>query len=172
MYNYHVSGQSRSYGYARNNYGQFVQATDGRQWYQRLGGRAGFVVTSEIAVTSNPQALGTRLHTQYGTRTETAPAVAHYRLISVADDGAYKAFAVVPGATITGTAAPNETVTVSQAVTVDGVTFDYERQATTNASGRFQTRVAYPGTYTVGNETVTVPDAAVTNGSTVAVSPA
>jgi dolichyl-diphosphooligosaccharide--protein glycosyltransferase len=170
MYNYHVNGQSRSYGYARNTYDQFARATDGRQWYQRLEGRAGFVVTSDFAVTADPRALGTRLHTQYGTRTETAPAVAHYRLISVADEGAYKAFAVVPGATITGTAAPNETVTVNQQITVDGVTFEYERRTTTNASGRFQTRVASPGFYTVGNQTVTVPETAVTNGSTVAAS--
>jgi dolichyl-diphosphooligosaccharide--protein glycosyltransferase len=169
MYNSVVNGESQSYSYARSNYAQFARATDGQQWYQRLQGRAGFVVTTDRTVSENPRALGTRLHTAYGTRTQAAPGVANYRLIGVADDGEYKAFALVPGAVLNGTATPNERVTVQREVTVDGVSFQYVRQTTADGSGRYTVRVPYPGTYQVANRTVTVSESAVINGSTVSV---
>lgn len=169
MYNYFVNGQSRSYSYARQNYARFVRSNDGSQWYQRLHDRTGFVVTTGDTVTDNPRALGTRLHTAYGARTQVAPGLAHYRLIGTADDGDYKAFAVVTGAVLNGTATSNERVTVRREVSVDDVTFQYTRQTTANANGQFSLRVPYPGTYQVNNQTATVPESAVTNGSTVPV---
>lgn len=169
MYNYVVNGESRSYGFARSNYAQFARAIDGPQWYQRLQGRVGFVVTTERVVGENPRALGTHLHTAYGAHTQAAPGVAHYRLISVADEGEYKAFALVPGAALNGTATPNEQVTVQREISVDGVTFQYTRQTTANGNGQYTVRVPYPGTYQVNNRTATVSESAVTNGSTVPV---
>lgn len=166
MYNYFVNGQSQSYGYARNNYDAFLTATDAESWYASARDRVGFVVTIDAGVTE-PDTLGTRLHTAYGSRTAAAPGVGHYRFIGGAADGSRKAFALVPGAVITGTAAPNTVITPRTTVTTDGTQFTYTRRTTTNETGAFSVRVAYPGTYHVGNRTVTVTDAAVTNGTTV-----
>lgn len=169
MYGSVMNGESHSYPYARSNYVRFASGTDGQQWYQRLQGWAGFVVTTDRTISENPRALGTRLYTAHGTRTQAAPGVAHYRLIDVAGDGEYKTFALVQGAVLTGTATPNERVTVQREVSVGGVTFQYTRQTTANANGRYTVRVPYPGTYQVTNRTVTVSESAVTNATTVSI---
>ena len=168
-YNYVVNSQAQSYAYARANYGRFVTATNPKPWYDRIQGRVGFVITTSSAVTDTT-AMGTRLHEAHGSRTDGAKGLAHYRLISTGDAGSIKAFAVVPGARLTGSANPGSTVTVNTTVTVEETTFNYRRQTTTGPNGSFVVSVAYPGQYQVGTQSVTVPAAAVQNNSTIALS--
>ncbi|WP_435063668.1 STT3 domain-containing protein [Halobaculum sp. EA56] len=165
-YNYFVNGHSRSYGYAQANYAAFVSDTDGGRWYERLRDRAGFVVVTPDVV-GNESQLGTRLYREHGSRANGTAGLAHYRLQYVSGSGEYKVFTLVPGATVRGTAAPNATVTVETTVEVAGASFTYTRQARTDANGTYAVRVAHPGTYRLPNGTVTVPESAVTNGTTV-----
>jgi dolichyl-diphosphooligosaccharide--protein glycosyltransferase len=174
MYNYFVSGESRSYGYARQNYGTFLGTTDPPQAYDQISSRVGYVVTTAEQV-DEPTAMYVRLHENAGSRNGDVAGLGHYRPVFVSEDGEYKAFAVVPGATVTGTGAPNTTVSVSTTVTVSDQELTYERETTTDATGAFTTTVANPGTYTVtsgadGSETtVDVPEAAVNDGGNVTV---
>jgi len=59
--------------------------------------------------------------------------------------------------------------TVELSVQVDGEGFEtsYERTVQTNATGGYSVTVPYPGTYTVGEETIRVSEAAVVEGETV-----
>jgi dolichyl-diphosphooligosaccharide--protein glycosyltransferase len=174
MYNYLVNGESRSYGYARQNYGTFLGTTDPAQAYDQISGRVGYVVTTAEQV-DKPTAMAVRLHEHAGSRNGEVAGLGHYRSVFVSEDGEYKAFAVVPGAIVTGTGASNTTVSVSTTVTVSDQELTYERETTTDATGAFSVTVANPGTYTVtsdaaGSETtVDVPEAAVNDGGNVTV---
>ncbi|MBV0925222.1 hypothetical protein KTS45_13535 [Halomicroarcula limicola] len=174
VYNYFVSGESRSYAYAQNNYADFATSTNPEEWYDRLSGRAGYVVVQSDTPVNASRAIHTRLYESYGSRTEQAPGVAHYRPVFATADGRYKAFALVPGGTIEGTAAPNATVTASTTLSVSNQTVEYQRQTTAGSDGAFSVTVANPGTYTVttGNKTreVVVSEEAVTEGGNVSVS--
>ncbi|QLG61101.1 hypothetical protein [Halorarum salinum] len=166
VYNYFVNGESRSYGYAQSNYVDFVGSQDPAEWYDRLDGRAGYVVTTPIVV-GNETMLGTRLQVNNGSRTDAAPGLAHYRLIHTETDGEYKVFELVDGAVIQGEAEPNETVTVRTDVELENFSFTYVRETTADANGTYSVRVAHPGEYQLGNESVSVPESAVENGTTV-----
>jgi len=167
FYNFYVNGHSRSYGYAQSHFEPFVTSNDSVRWYKRLHGR-GFVVTTPDVV-GKPDQLGTRLQKYDGAASPTSPALVHFRLVHVTAGGRYKVFAVVPGAVIEGTAAPKTAVWANATVTVSGEQFEYGRRASANAKGRFAIRVAQPGTYRVGNATVTVPASAVRNGTAITV---
>jgi len=158
MYNYFVNGQSRGYGYARQTYNAFLRSDGPEEWYNRLNGRVGFVVTRPFVVQSGTP-MGTALHRGNGNR------LARYRLVY--DNGDRKVFELVPGAIIEGTAAANASVTARTEVEVPGESFTYTRRGGANETGHFGIRVAHPGEYRVGNETVTVPESAVRNGSVV-----
>ncbi|MFC6787117.1 STT3 domain-containing protein [Halobaculum halobium] len=165
-YNYFVSGESRSYGYARANYGSFVSATDGGGWYNRLNNRAGYVVVTPNVVGNDSQ-LGTRLYREHGSGANGTDGLAHYRLQYVSSDEQYKVFTLVPGAVIRGTATPNATVTAETTVEVEGASFTYTRQTTANPNGAYTLRVAQPGKYSVPNGTVAVNESVVNNGTTI-----
>ena len=166
MYNYHVSGESRSYGYARSNYEQFLASPNETMWYNRLQNRAGFVVYSGI--NGPPGSVAERLDA-YGSRTVNTSGLAHYRAVYVSPNEKYRVFTLVPGATLAGTADSNTTVGVATTVEVRGETISYERQVRTDANGTYSVTVAYPGQYQVANATVDVSEAAVLNGTRVAV---
>jgi dolichyl-diphosphooligosaccharide--protein glycosyltransferase len=166
MYNYHVSGESRSYGFARSNYGAFLGATNETEWYDRLHGRTGFIVYQPI---DGPAGSITERLAAYGSRTENASGLAHYRAVHVSEDEAYRVFTLVPGATITGTAEPNATVTVTTTLEVSGQRIEYERQVPTGADGAYSVTVPYPGSHEAAGATVEVSEAAVLNGTRVAV---
>jgi dolichyl-diphosphooligosaccharide--protein glycosyltransferase len=166
MYNYFVSGESSSYSYARSNYADFVTSTNASTWSERLQGRVGFVVTTTDVVT-NASTLGTRLHRHNGSRTELTDGLAHFRLLHVEDEGAYKLFTPVRGAEISGEAEPNSSVMVRTTIGLDSYSFDYVRETTTDVNGSYSVRVPYPGTYRVAEKSVRVPEAAVRNGTTV-----
>jgi dolichyl-diphosphooligosaccharide--protein glycosyltransferase len=116
--------------------------------------------------------MGVRLHDTFGSRYENVEGLSRYRAVYATDSGDRKAFLVVPGATLGGTAPANTTVSLETDVDIPGAAFTYERQVQTNASGEFIVDVAYPGAYelTVDNQTrtVDVSEDAVMNGARVA----
>jgi len=164
LYNAFASGESLSYGYARSNYEGFLTSTNASTWYDRLGGRAAYIVTEDIegGEEFDDGTLYATLHERYGNGT------AHYRAVYATDAGERKVFRPVPGATVTGSAASNGTVTLSREVDLDGASFTYERTAAVE-NGTFAATVAHPGEYELGDSTVTVPETAVANGTTVEV---
>jgi dolichyl-diphosphooligosaccharide--protein glycosyltransferase len=111
--------------------------------------------------------VGARLSQQYGSAGEATGGLGHYRALYTAGDQVV--FEVVPGARLTGAAAPNATVTVETTVEVGGQPVTYTRTATVDASGAYAVTVPYPGTYAVDGTTVDVSEAAVTDGATVTV---
>jgi dolichyl-diphosphooligosaccharide--protein glycosyltransferase len=166
VYNYFVTGDSRSYRYARANYERFLTSTNASEWYDRLRGRAGFVVYTPVNTSMGT--VGSQLEA-YGSRTENAQGLAHYRAVYVSESGTYRVFTLVPGATITGTAEANTTVTITTSLRVSGVQVDYEREVRTGPDGAYSVTVPYPGTYQAGDTAVEVPETAIRNGTTLRV---
>ena len=168
MYNYFLSGESQSYGYAQSNYRPFVSRTDPNAAAARLGG-ARFVVTQPFPVDSD--AMGTRLHDHFGSRYGDVDGLSRYRALYATESGDRKAFLVVPGATLSGTAAPNATVSLSTNVSVPNAAFTYDRRTRTNETGTFAVTVPNSGTYELRTDertwTVDVPELAVMNGTAV-----
>jgi dolichyl-diphosphooligosaccharide--protein glycosyltransferase len=165
MFNYFVSGTSGRYGYAQSNYLEFIRATDGKDWYDRLASRSGFIVTDASAV-GHPAALGTRLHRHQGSATERTQGLNHYRLLYVAPGGEYKVFTTITGAYLQSHPTSRTTVTVSTNVSVPGSTFTYTRDVPTDEDGIARVRVPYPGTYSIGNRTLRVNETEVRTGAT------
>lgn len=170
MYNYFVSFHSvpsLRYQYSRQNYVPFLSSTDPSPWYSRFEGKVGFVVTRNLDVQTTPpkDSIFVRLHERYGSRGDGVPGLAHYRLIFKSTGESVKAFAVVPGATISGSSSPNSSIEVSSNVSIPEESFAYKRQTTVKKSGNFSVTVPYPGTYHIGNQTLFVSEHAVMNGS-------
>jgi len=173
VYNYFVSGESQSYGYARSNYGSFANATEETEWAQTLRGRAGYVVT-ESGADFGPETLYSRLHENFGSQAEGTPGTGHFRAVYATSDGARKVFRPVRGATLTWPSAPNGSVTIATEVSVPNAEFTYRRAVSDTENGARVT-VAYPGSYTVeggeyDGETVSVNESQIREGGTVAVS--
>jgi len=171
MYNYFANGESRSYGRAQNNYRAFVFNDSSARWYDELENDTGFVVIEQL-----PRRSGTtqrHLYITYGSRwaEEEYDAVSHYRAVYASSTTRKKVFALVPGATVTGTAPPNATVEARTTVEIPNDSFLYRQQDETGADGEYRLVVPYPAEYevTAGNETwaVTVSKNAVRNGTTV-----
>ncbi|NEU55661.1 STT3 domain-containing protein [Halorussus sp. MSC15.2] len=170
VYNYFVNGQSRSYGFALQHYESFLAAKNPVAQYEKLRERVGFVVTTDLDLNRIPKDSNyARLHQRHGSAGGGASGAGHYRMMHVSGDGSVKAFALVPGANLTGTASANGTVSVSNTVEVDGTKFVYRRNAEVGPDGTFSVTVSYPGTYRIGNQTVTVSESAVENGGNVSV---
>ncbi len=178
VYNYFVNGDSRSYGFARGNYGRFLGSSSPGEWYDRLSGRGtGYVVVGSPDGDTPTSALQSRLRTAYGSHEDGVAGVGRYRAVYVHEGGDLAAFELVPGARLVGRAPPNATLTVrrTRTVSVPGASFDYRRRATADATGGFGIRVAHPGEYRVGvvdgsDSTVSAVDvspAAVRNGTRV-----
>jgi len=166
VYNYFVSGDSRSYRYARANYEQFLASSNGSEWYERLRGRTAFVVYS--GTVGPPGSIAERLSV-YSSRTTNASGLAHFRTVYVSDDGEYTVFTLVPGVTLSGNAAANTTVVVATTVKVSGVRIDYERRVQTDADGKYSVTVPYPGRYNVSGSEVVITEQAVLNGTQISV---
>jgi len=168
MYNYLVNGHSRSYAYAREHYEDFLFTSDGLGWYEEFAGRVGFVVTRDFerVETASPFHLYTRLHRQFGSATGGGPGVGHYRAVYSSDDGEYKVFTLVPGATLEGAIDADR---VATDVSIDGAAFEYVRSVDEDGDedGTASVTVAHPGEYRVGNRRVTVSERAVRTGATV-----
>ena len=171
MYNYFVNGEAASYSYAQNNFVPFMNSQDPEQWYERLRDHgAGFLVFDSDYGANGDVTLA-RLRQHYGSRYDGGPGVAHYRLIyeDQTSTGKYQVFEVVPGATVTGTLATNNSQVTSTEVTVDDVNFRYYRAVNVAPNGSFSVTLSYAGEYTIGNSTVTVGDEAIEDGETITV---
>jgi asparagine N-glycosylation enzyme membrane subunit Stt3 len=156
LYNAFVSGDSRSYGYAQPNYRPFLASTNASTWYERLRGRAAFVVADDDFASENAtELLATRL-ADWGSET------GHYR--TVWRGSSKTVYTLVPGATIAGTTTANATVTITHEGTVSGTPFTYERTTTAAANGSYAIRVPYAGEYDVAGPIVDVSEEAVRNG--------
>jgi hypothetical protein len=76
LYNWFVSGESRSYRYAQENFVRFLRSLEPATWYRRLADRAGFVVVSPVSVTEPPEdSIYSRLVVEWGDQT------GHYRAL-------------------------------------------------------------------------------------------
>jgi dolichyl-diphosphooligosaccharide--protein glycosyltransferase len=159
LYNYFVSGESRSYQYARSQYPGLLRAGDPAGWYDSHSGRVGFLAIDRGYVDGSGGYLYERLTTDYGSATADQPGLAHYR--AVFDRDGILAYRLVPGATITGQGPANATLSVSTEVSIPGAEFTYTRAVRTDASGNYSLRVPYPGEYAVGDRTVSVSEGAV-----------
>jgi dolichyl-diphosphooligosaccharide--protein glycosyltransferase len=149
VFNYFVNGESRSYRYAQSNFGSFLQATNGQEWYTQLQNRVGFVVVSDAAEQFGPESLGNRFWTENGGGDDTVPGLGHYRLAHVSPSAQYKVYTLVEGVTLEGAAEAGATVTVRREVEREETTFTYERTVTANEEGQFTVRVPYEGEYQV-----------------------
>lgn len=150
MYNYLVSGESRSYGYARQNYDEFIFDRSPAGWYEQFEGRVGFVVTRPVERTGS-SGVYARLHEQYGSASTTVDGLGHFRALWESEDGSAKVFGVVPGATVAGEGPPETELLLSTTVTLAGSseTVPYERRVETDADGSFEVVLAQPGEYEV-----------------------
>lgn len=163
LHNYFVSGQAEEYGYAQDNFEEFISDRDPDSWYENeFAGGVGYVVLTE---TEAPQGtVQSTLFDELGAGNDTT---AHYKLLYAS--GEVRVFVALEGATIETTATPNETVTAQTDITVMDQSFSYERTETADENGTVQIRVAYPGEYDLGGETVTVTEEDIYQGNKVAV---
>lgn len=162
MYNYFVSGESRSYGFARSNFESFISDPDPDEQYQQLGDRTGYVVVTRFGVEAPAGTTQAKLAQDLGAGDDPT---AHYKLL-YAGDGV-RAFALVEGAVITVTNVSADRVTASTDVQTAGQRFEYSRSVTPDENGTARIRVAYSGEYQVGNRTISVSDSAVHDGKKV-----
>jgi len=169
VYNYVVNGESRSYAYAQDTYVPFITAESPDGWYEQLRGRVGYVVLEPQ--NSPPASMHARLFDAYGSRTGEFQSLEHYRAMYVHESGDRAAFALVPGATIEGRASPNTTFTIATNVRIPGESFTYQQQGSVKQNGLYRVHVPYPGEYRFRaageTRTVTVPERAVWNGTTI-----
>jgi dolichyl-diphosphooligosaccharide--protein glycosyltransferase len=173
VYNYFTNGESRSYRYAQDNFGDFLASTNPDARYSELEGTIGYVVLSTNRDIDNPHITYTRLAKALGSRTDEAAGVGHYRAIYLSPERHQVVHRLVDGARVAGPAPANATVTLETDVAIPNGRFTYARQTSANESGRYEIRVAQPGTYRIktGNQTrrVQVPNSAVENGARVPV---
>ncbi len=164
MYNYLVNGESQSYWYAEENYPGFRSSGRPDEQFDKLDGRVGYIV-SDIGGISWSNGTQSGSLEGPGASSDGGGSLDHYQLLYVDEDRSRAAFAVVPGADITGSGAPNESLLISTDVTVDGASFTYQRKVQSNANGEFTVTVPYEGTYRVGDQRVSVDKSGVLNGS-------
>lgn len=160
MYNSFVSGEAASYGFAKNNFVDFLRSTDPESWYERLKGRVGFVVFGGDV---SGEIIAAQL-SNYGSETEEAAALSHYRAVHT--EGPLRVFTLVPGATIVGEV-ESDTVTVTTDVEVSETSFTYQNTVQTDSDGTFSVTVPHAGEYQVGGETYVVSEKSVTIGEKV-----
>jgi dolichyl-diphosphooligosaccharide--protein glycosyltransferase len=173
MYNYFTSGESESYGFARNTYSEFVAEQNPDEWAQEHLDRVGYVVINSDDLELPAGTAYHMLHRRLGVAMEYRDPLTHYRLVYLDGENEnpetwdLSAYAVVPGATIQGTGTPGETVVAETEVTVSGITFPYQQAATVTDAGEFTLTVAYPGTYTIGTTEASVTETAVVAGKSI-----
>ena len=158
LYNAFVTGDSRSYGYARSNYESFLGANDSQAWYERLRGRAGFIVVDDSHGSENATATVGAGLTNWGS------GLGHYR--AVWTGGSKTVYTLVPGATITGETNASQSVTVTHEGVVAGEQFTYER-TTRVTNGTYSVRVPYAGAYEIAGTGIEVSEEAVNSGGRV-----
>jgi hypothetical protein len=161
VYNYFVNGEAASYAYARRHYEDFLfsNANTEADWYAEFEGRVGFVVTRDLPHLGliGSSTIQSALHDRFGSADiGDIGGVGRFRAVFATDGGARKVFRPVPGATVRGPAPTDaDAVRLTTEVSIPGADFEYTRRAPV-ADGTFETTVANPGTYRVGDDGVTV----------------
>ena len=159
VYNWFANGESRGYGYAQSNFEDFVTSTDGTEWYERLDGRVGFVVTERGLPIDSGRTIYERLWREnLGIETD------HYRAVWTAADDSRRVYTLVPGARVTGPAPDGETVTIEGDVEIGGQTRSVELAVSTDEHGVYQATIPLPGTYDTPDGTVEISAADVREG--------
>lgn len=86
MYNYFVNGESQSYGFARNNYVDFLESTDPAAWHDRLKDRTGFIVTTHLTDEAAEETVYAKL------QLNDAEDLPGYEKVYETEDGSMKVF--------------------------------------------------------------------------------
>ncbi len=167
MYNYFVNGESRSYGFARSNYGEFITSTNTSAQYSQLADRVGYVTVGPARTPA--RTTHGRLYDGLGLGSTN---VSHFQILYVGES--VRAFALVPGATIRVSGPTGQTVTAQTTVDVPSspevsVGNESYTQRKTITRGTATLRVAHPGKYQVNGQTVTVSPTAVEEGQSVSI---
>lgn len=162
MYNYLLHGDGDSYGYASSNYQPFIESDHPDDHYDEIASQVGYVVIDDLETTDLPNNTYTTLHGDINDT--TLPDSGHFQALHLGDTAS--AYATVPGATITvnGT---NESITTTTAITLDDTDYTYERTLTESSNTTTATTVAYPGDYDLFDQTVSITQEDVINGSTI-----
>ncbi len=164
-YNYFVNGQSRSYGFAQNNYNDFIVSSSPKKWYNRLKDRVGFIVMDPFRVKNNyPETMYSRLQQNLGSNNGETPGVGNYRILYI--NKGIRVFSLVPGVKINGTENSNTSFYVYTNVSIENVDqkFLYKRKVKTDKKGRYTIQLAHPGIYKIGNKTFEVTEKQILNG--------
>ncbi|MDZ5811654.1 hypothetical protein U4E84_09900 [Halorubrum sp. AD140] len=169
MYNYFVSGEAEGYGYAQSNHDQFLASEDPDGWYDQFQDRVGYVVLTDRENAPGDNTTYAALHEGRGVGANGTMSTGHYQLLET-DDGV-RTFAVVPGALIEVSNPDGEQATATTTVTVGDENHTYTRNGSVS-DGTATIRVAHPGEYTVGDQTVSVTSEDVLEGNQTTVSAA
>jgi dolichyl-diphosphooligosaccharide--protein glycosyltransferase len=165
VYNYFVSGDSKSYLFAQDNYVEFLSARAPSaitRLERRLDGRdTGYVVVTDVDGLTD-DSVHSRLYDRHASRGDGVPGLGRFRLIHGGNDR--KVFQFVRGARLTGSAAPNESVSFSADADVDDKTVSYRRTVETNRYGDYAVTVPYTGVYEFGDSEVSVSSESVVDG--------
>jgi dolichyl-diphosphooligosaccharide--protein glycosyltransferase len=162
MYNYLINGEARNYN---SNYEQVLTASHPDKRWQGLreGGRYLVITENTGAAVPGYQILFEGLGVGFGDIEETA---GRFQPVYVGED--VRAFTTVEGATISVGGASGTEVTAETTVAVNGTETTYERSGVVE-NGAATIRVAHPGVYQIGEQTVAVSEEAVINGSQITV---
>ena len=163
MYNYFVSGESQSYGFAYRRYEGFISNSNPDDRYDTYGDDIGYVVVNANETAVPAESTHYQLFTNLGAGGDNQEALSHYQLLAA--DRSVAAFAVVPGATIIGTGQSGETINVTTPVSIDDTSFSYNQTVTVGDDGQFAVTLPYAGVYRVGSERVTVSETDVIEGA-------
>ncbi len=166
MYNYFVNEEANSYDYARLNFDEFRSHTNPDRQYEEVGHRVGYVVVTDVGE-APPDTTQEQLLGELGGGTETHDPLEHYQLLAVDDERSTATFALVSGATLSGSGGPGDRISISTNVSVDSESFSYDREVVVDQYGAFELTVPYPGEYTVGETTITVTETDVEQGATI-----
>jgi len=168
VYNYLVSGDSKSYLFAQDNYAAFLSArAPGAvgSFERRLDEHdTGYVVVPDLDGFDD-ETVHSRLYDRHASRGDGVAGLGRFRLLHAGDG--QKVFQFVRGARITGSAAPNESVSVATDVRGGNTTLTYRRTIETNRYGDYAVTVPYAGTYEVQGGEVPVSPESVVDGRTV-----
>ncbi|GAA0512875.1 dolichyl-diphosphooligosaccharide--protein glycosyltransferase [Halorubrum aquaticum] len=171
LYNYHVFGEGESYSVSsQDDLEAMLTSSDPDAEYDRFASGVGYMVLERLENQDpTPEQGYTRLFEHFGSANGDVDGAGHYRVEFVSSDESRVVFTPVSGATINGTGPTDERLDVETNVSVPGASFTYTRYAEPGADGAYSVTVAHPGTYEVGERTVTVSEADVREGRTVVV---
>lgn len=175
MYNYFAWGFGDSDRYARDTNSEFLSDSDPDDWYEEFSSgpygsdQVGYIVVPDMNLDEvAPESAYNQLFFEYGSATQLTDGVGHFRLVYLTTHETQAVFEPVEGAVIVGEYDPGEVITVDTDVRVESETFTYTRRAQVAETGQYAIRVAYPGNYTLPDESeIEVTEEDVTAGNEV-----